>query len=68
MSTCSISVSRVDVEAPPANEIVSEEKLNKLMEKECAGRPTKPLKMNPLCLLFGATLGVLVRHPADLAN
>ena len=26
----------VDVEAPPANEVVSEEEFDKLMEKECA--------------------------------
>ena len=46
----------VDVEAPPANQIVSEDKMDKLMEKECAGADKAPEKMNPLCLIFGATL------------
>ena len=46
----------VDVEAPAANQIVSEDKMNKLMEKECAGADKAPEKMNPLCLIFGATL------------
>ena len=48
----------VDVEAPPANEIVSEDKFNKLMEKECAKvKAAKDLEdANPLCLVFGAIL------------
>jgi hypothetical protein len=43
----------VDVEAPPANQIVSEDKMDKLMQKECAVKA--PETMNPLCVLF-ATL------------
>jgi hypothetical protein len=46
----------VDVEAPPADQIVSEDNMDKLMEKECAGADKAPEKMNPLCLIFGATL------------
>ena len=46
----------VDVEAPPADEIVSEDKMDKLMEKECSGADKHPETMNPLCLIFGATL------------
>jgi hypothetical protein len=30
--------------------------MDKLMEKECAGADKAPEKMNPLCLIFGATL------------
>jgi hypothetical protein len=44
----------VDVEAPPADEIVSEDKMDKLMEKECAGADTDPESMNPLCLMFAS--------------
>jgi len=43
---------RVDVEAPPANEIVSDDKFNKLMEKECAGVEKHPEDMNFLCASF----------------
>jgi hypothetical protein len=46
----------VDIEAPPANQIVSEDKMDKLMEKECAGADKAPEKMNPLCLIFGVAL------------
>jgi hypothetical protein len=48
----------VDIEAPPANQIVSEDKFDKLMEKECAKvKAAKDLEdANPLCLIFGATL------------
>ena len=48
----------VDVEAPPANEIVSEEKFDKVMERACAKvKAAKDLEdANPLCLIFGATL------------
>jgi hypothetical protein len=46
----------VDVEAPPANEIVSEDKMDKLMEKECATADKAPEDRNPLCALFGVTL------------
>jgi hypothetical protein len=42
----------VDVKAPPANEVVSEDEFNKVMEKECAGAEKAPEKMNPLCVLF----------------
>jgi len=46
----------VDVEAPPASEIVSEQKFEKVMEQDCA-KAGKDLELaNPLCLLFGATL------------
>jgi hypothetical protein len=46
----------VDVEAPPASEIVSEERFDELMQKECAQvKAAKDLEdANPLCLLFGA--------------
>jgi hypothetical protein len=44
----------VDVEAPPADEIVSEDKMDKLMEKECADKA--PEDRNPLCALFGTVL------------
>jgi hypothetical protein len=45
----------VDVEAPPASEIVSEERFDELMQKECAKvKAAKDLEdANPLCLLFG---------------
>jgi hypothetical protein len=48
----------VDVQAPSADDIVSEEAFSKLMEKVCAKVKTaKDLEdANPLCLLFGATL------------
>jgi hypothetical protein len=48
----------VDVEAPPADDIVSEDAFTKLMEKACAKVKTaKDLEdANPLCLVFGATL------------
>jgi hypothetical protein len=48
----------VDVQAPPASEIVSEDRFDKLMEKECIKVKTaKDLEhANPLCLIFGATL------------
>ena len=42
----------VHVEAPPASEIVSEDKMNKLMKKECAGAEKDLENMNPLCLFF----------------
>jgi hypothetical protein len=46
----------VDVEVPPASEIVSEERFDELMQKECAKvKAAKDLEdANPLCLLFGA--------------
>jgi hypothetical protein len=43
----------VDVEAPPADEIVSEDKMDKLMEKECATADKALEDRNPLCALFG---------------
>lgn len=46
----------VDVEAPPADEVVSEDEFDKLMDKECAGAEKAPQEMNPLCALFGATI------------
>ena len=46
----------VDVEAPPANEIVSEDKFDKVMEKECADVGDLE-HANPLCSVFGAALG-----------
>jgi hypothetical protein len=46
----------VDVEAPPAGEVVSEDEFGKLMDKECAGTDKAPEGMNPLCAIFGATL------------
>jgi hypothetical protein len=48
----------VDVEAPPADEILTEEAFSKLMDKECAKvKSFKDLEdANPLCLLFGTTL------------
>jgi hypothetical protein len=46
----------VDVKAPPANEILSEEKFSKVMEKACAGAEQNPENMGPLCLLFGGTI------------
>jgi len=48
----------VDVHAPAASEIVSEDEFSKLMEKECAKvKSAKDLEdANPLCLIFGATL------------
>ena len=45
----------VDVEAPPANEIVSEHKFDKLMETECANVGKDLEDANPLCLLFGSS-------------
>ena len=48
----------VDVEAPPAGEIVSEERFDELMQKECAKvKAPKDLEdANPLCVIFGATI------------
>ena len=46
----------VDVQAPPANEVVSEDEFDKLMDEECAGADKTPEKMNPLCAIFGATI------------
>ena len=46
----------VDVEAPPADEVVSEDEFDKLMDEECAGADKAPEKMNPLCVLFATTL------------
>jgi hypothetical protein len=42
----------VDIDAPPANEVVSENKFGKLMEKECADAGKDPEDANPLCLIF----------------
>ena len=47
---------RVDVAAPPADEVVSEDEFDKLMDEECAGADKAPEKMNPLCALFGGTI------------
>jgi hypothetical protein len=49
---------RVDVEAPPASEIVSEERFDELMQKECAKvKAAEDLEdANPLCLLFAVSL------------
>ena len=54
----------VDVEAPPADDILTEEAFSKLMDKECAKvKAAKDLvDANPLCLLFGTTL---VSHSPD---
>ena len=46
----------VDVEAPPAGDIVSSDEFDKLMEKACASAGKDLEKMNPLCMIFGATL------------
>jgi len=46
----------VDVEAPPANEIVSEKEFEKMMDKECAGAGEHLEDANPLCWLFTATI------------
>lgn len=46
----------VDVEAPPSNEVVSEDEFDKLMDEECAGADKAPEEMNPLCALFGGTI------------
>jgi hypothetical protein len=48
----------VDVEVPPASEIVSEDTFEKVMETECAKvKSAKDFEnANPLCLIFGATL------------
>jgi len=46
----------VDVEAPPANEVVSEDKFDKIMEKECADAGKDLEHTSPLCLIFGTTL------------
>jgi hypothetical protein len=48
----------VDVKAPPADDILTEEAFSKLMDKECAKvkAPRDLEDANPLCLLFGTTL------------
>jgi hypothetical protein len=55
----------VDVEVPPASEIVSEDTFEKLMEKECAKvKSARDLEdANPLCLIFGASLTSVSRSP-----
>jgi hypothetical protein len=55
----------VDLEAPPANEIVSEEKMDEIMEKECRSADKHPEDANPLCLLFGTTLESGESTPAE---
>jgi hypothetical protein len=45
----------VSIHAPPANEVVSEDKFGELMEKECADAGKDPEAANPLCLLFGSS-------------
>jgi hypothetical protein len=47
----------VKVEAPPANQIVSEDEFDKLMEKECAGAAKDLENMNPVCVAFLASPG-----------
>jgi hypothetical protein len=42
----------VDIGAPPANEVVSEARFAKLMEKECVNAAKDPEDANPLCLIF----------------
>jgi hypothetical protein len=56
---------QVDVDAPPADEIVSEEKMDELMERECASADKAPQDLNPMCLLFGATLESGESTPAE---
>jgi hypothetical protein len=46
----------VDVEAPPADEVVSEDEFDKLMDEQCAGADKAPEEMNPLCAIFGGTM------------
>lgn len=46
----------VDVEAPSAGEIVTEDRFDKLMDEECAGADKAPQEMNPLCAIFGGTI------------
>lgn len=46
----------VDVQAPPADAIVSEKKFEQLMEKECAGAGKDLEHANLLCVIFGVTL------------
>ena len=46
----------VDVEVPPASEIVSEKEFDKVMEKECASAGKDLQDANPLCLIFGASI------------
>jgi hypothetical protein len=45
----------VDIDAPPGNEIVSEDKFDKVMENECADVGKDLKDANPLCLLFGSS-------------
>jgi hypothetical protein len=45
----------VDIEVPPANEVVSEDKFDKLMEKECGDVGKDLDDANPLCMLFGSS-------------
>lgn len=46
----------VEVEAPTANEVVSEDEFEMVMKKECAGAEKAPEKASPLCMLFAGTL------------
>ena len=45
----------VEVEAPPANEILSEKEFDKMMDKECPSAAKDLEHANPLCLVFGVT-------------
>jgi hypothetical protein len=45
----------VDIQAPPASEIVSEDEFEKLMDEECASIGKDPEDANPLCLYFGSS-------------
>ena len=44
----------VEVKAPPAREVVSEDAFDRLMDEQCAGVDKAPEEMNPLCAIFGA--------------
>jgi hypothetical protein len=46
----------VDVEAPPANEIVSEKEFEKMMKEECAGAGTDLDNANVLCMAWGGSI------------
>ena len=44
----------VDIEAPPKDELISEEELEKLTEKECAGKSEEDLP--DWCMLYGGSI------------
>ena len=48
----------VDIEAPPADEVISEDEFSKLLERECE-KSDGAGEENALCMLFGVSTRVI---------